>query len=64
MDKLVLYYSEREFGLDGVPFATGFDSPYAVQQRLTRTTHETFPNEGTEDIRITGYLHDPWSNVL
>lgn len=63
VDKLVLYYSEREFGLDGVPFATGFDSPYAIQQQLTRTTRETFPNEGTEDIRITGYLHDPWSSI-
>jgi diaminohydroxyphosphoribosylaminopyrimidine deaminase/5-amino-6-(5-phosphoribosylamino)uracil reductase len=63
VDKLVLYYSEREFGLDGIPFATGCESPYIVQQRLTRTTHATFPNEGTTDIRITGYLHDPWSNV-
>lgn len=63
VDKLVLYYSEREFGLDGIPFATGCESPYIVQQRLARTTHETFPNEGTTDIRITGYLHDPWSNV-
>ncbi|QMV18262.1 bifunctional diaminohydroxyphosphoribosylaminopyrimidine deaminase/5-amino-6-(5-phosphoribosylamino)uracil reductase RibD [Granulicella sp. 5B5] len=63
VDKLVLYYSEREFGLNGVPFAQGYESPYVIQQRLTRTSHETFPNEGTTDIRITGYLHDPWSNV-
>ena len=63
VDKLVLYYSEREFGLDGIPFATNYESPYIVQQRLTRTTHETFPNAATTDIRITGYLHDPWSGI-
>jgi diaminohydroxyphosphoribosylaminopyrimidine deaminase/5-amino-6-(5-phosphoribosylamino)uracil reductase len=63
VDKLVLYYSEQEFGLDGIPFANGYESPYVIQQRLTRTTHDTFPNQSTEDIRITGYLHDPWANV-
>jgi diaminohydroxyphosphoribosylaminopyrimidine deaminase/5-amino-6-(5-phosphoribosylamino)uracil reductase len=63
VDKLVLYYSEQEFGLDGIPFAAGFESPYIVQQRLTRTRRETFANEPTEDIRITGYLHDPWSGM-
>jgi diaminohydroxyphosphoribosylaminopyrimidine deaminase/5-amino-6-(5-phosphoribosylamino)uracil reductase len=66
VDKLVLYYAERELGLDAIPFAAGFDSPYALQQRLTQTTHSAFPSDITpsaEDIRITGYLHDPWSAV-
>jgi diaminohydroxyphosphoribosylaminopyrimidine deaminase/5-amino-6-(5-phosphoribosylamino)uracil reductase len=63
VDELVLYYSEQEFGLDGVPFAVGLESPYVVQQRLTRTRRETFANQPTEDIRITGYLHDPWSGM-
>ncbi|WP_263378550.1 bifunctional diaminohydroxyphosphoribosylaminopyrimidine deaminase/5-amino-6-(5-phosphoribosylamino)uracil reductase RibD [Granulicella paludicola] len=63
VDKLVLYYSEQEFGLDGIPFAEGFESPYIMQQRLTRSRRETFANEPTEDIRIIGYLHDPWSRM-
>jgi diaminohydroxyphosphoribosylaminopyrimidine deaminase/5-amino-6-(5-phosphoribosylamino)uracil reductase len=66
VDKLVLYYAERELGLDAIPFAAGFDSPYALQQRLTQTTHSAFPSDITpnaEDIRITGYLHDPWSAI-
>lgn len=63
VDKLVLYYSEQEFGLDGIPFAEGFESPYIMQQRLTRSRRETFANEPTEDIRIIGYLHDPWSGM-
>ena len=66
VDKLVLYYAERELGLDALPFAAGFGSPYALQQRLTQTTHATFPSDITpnaEDVRITGYLHDPWANI-
>ena len=63
VDKLVLYYSEQEFGLDGIPFAAGYESPYVVQQRITQTVREAFANEPTEDIRIMGYLHDPWKGV-
>jgi diaminohydroxyphosphoribosylaminopyrimidine deaminase/5-amino-6-(5-phosphoribosylamino)uracil reductase len=63
VDKLVLYYAERELGLDAVPFAADYDSPYVLQQRLTRITRDAFPNAGTEDVRIAGYLHDPWQGV-
>ena len=64
VDKLVLYYAERELGIDAIPFAASIESPYALQQRLTGTTRATFPSNITrnaEDIRITGYLHDPWA---
>jgi diaminohydroxyphosphoribosylaminopyrimidine deaminase/5-amino-6-(5-phosphoribosylamino)uracil reductase len=66
VDRLVLYYAESELGLDALPFATGFDSPYALQQRLTQTTRTSFPSDlapNAEDVRITGYLHDPWANI-
>jgi diaminohydroxyphosphoribosylaminopyrimidine deaminase/5-amino-6-(5-phosphoribosylamino)uracil reductase len=63
VDKLVLYFAEREFGVDAVPFANGFESPYVVQQKLTQVTREGFANEGTEDVCVTGYLHDPWSRI-
>ncbi len=66
VDKLVLYYAESELGIDAVPFAANFDSPYALQQRLTHTTRTTFPSDlapNSEDVRITGYLHDPWANI-
>jgi diaminohydroxyphosphoribosylaminopyrimidine deaminase/5-amino-6-(5-phosphoribosylamino)uracil reductase len=65
VDKLVLYYAESELGLDAVPFAAGFDSPYVLQQRLTNLTRTTFTSDlrpNAEDVRITGYLHDPWLN--
>jgi diaminohydroxyphosphoribosylaminopyrimidine deaminase/5-amino-6-(5-phosphoribosylamino)uracil reductase len=64
VDKLVLYYAEQELGLDAIPFAQDFASPYVVQQKLTQTTRATFPNGDTEDARITGYLHDPWTQSL
>ena len=66
IDRLVLYYAERELGLDAIPFAAGFDSPYALQQRLTQTTSAAFPSDLTlraEDVRITGYLQDPWASI-
>ena len=66
VDRLVLYYAESELGLHALPFATGFDSPYGLQQRLTRATRATFPSDlapNAEDVRIAGYLHDPWANI-
>jgi diaminohydroxyphosphoribosylaminopyrimidine deaminase/5-amino-6-(5-phosphoribosylamino)uracil reductase len=66
VDKLVLYYAEHELGIDAIPFAADFDSPYALQQRLTQITRTTFPSDlapNAEDVRITGYLHDPWANT-
>jgi diaminohydroxyphosphoribosylaminopyrimidine deaminase/5-amino-6-(5-phosphoribosylamino)uracil reductase len=66
VNKLVLYYAESELGLDAVPFAADYDSPYAVQQRLTQINRATFPSDlasNAEDVRITGYLQDPWANI-
>jgi diaminohydroxyphosphoribosylaminopyrimidine deaminase/5-amino-6-(5-phosphoribosylamino)uracil reductase len=63
VDKLVLYFAERELGLDAVDFAAGFASPYELQQQLTSVTQEAFANASTEDVRISGYLHDPWDGV-
>jgi diaminohydroxyphosphoribosylaminopyrimidine deaminase/5-amino-6-(5-phosphoribosylamino)uracil reductase len=63
VDRLVLYFAERELGLDAVEFAAGFASPYELQQQLTSVTRAAFANAGTEDIRISGYLHDPWDAV-
>jgi diaminohydroxyphosphoribosylaminopyrimidine deaminase/5-amino-6-(5-phosphoribosylamino)uracil reductase len=63
VNKLVLYYAERELGLDAVPFAADYESPYVLQQGLTHITRAAFPNAGTEDVRVAGYLHDPWSDI-
>jgi len=60
VDKLVLYYSEVELGADALPFAGGIASPYVLQQQLQHTERAVFANETAEDVRISGYLHDPW----
>ena len=64
VDRVVLYFAEAELGLDAIPFARGFDSPYAVQQRLSQVTRAAFPSDvaaNGDDIRVAGYLHDPWA---
>ena len=63
-DKLVLYYSETELGPNAIPFAEGTASPYILQQQLHPIERTTFPHGTTEDVRISGYLHDPWSNLI
>ena len=63
VDKLVLYYAESELGLDSIPFAEGIASPYVVQQQLQRMDRATLPHGTVEDIRISGYLHDPWTGI-
>jgi diaminohydroxyphosphoribosylaminopyrimidine deaminase/5-amino-6-(5-phosphoribosylamino)uracil reductase len=67
VDKVVLYYAESELGLDAVPFAAGLESPYALQQQLSAVTRASFASDiapGAEDVRIAGYLHDPWAGLL
>jgi diaminohydroxyphosphoribosylaminopyrimidine deaminase/5-amino-6-(5-phosphoribosylamino)uracil reductase len=66
VDRVVLYYAECELGLEGVPFAAGFASPYAVQAGLTGVEQVAFASDvmvGAEDVRVSGYVHDPWAKV-
>lgn len=66
VDQVALYISELELGSGSVPFATGYPSPYELQGRLTsarRTAFPHAPDSRLEDIRITGYLHNPWQGV-
>lgn len=63
VDKVVLYYAPTELGEDALPFAAGEGSPYGLQERLTGTERMAFPNGSGEDVRVSGYLHDPWAAV-
>ncbi|MGC9197382.1 MAG: bifunctional diaminohydroxyphosphoribosylaminopyrimidine deaminase/5-amino-6-(5-phosphoribosylamino)uracil reductase RibD [Acidobacteriaceae bacterium] len=66
VDRVVLYYSQTELGHDAISFAANSISPFALQQHLLRTTRSTFPSDlvpNGEDVRIAGYLHDPWVGV-
>lgn len=61
-DKVVLYFSERELGVSAIPFAEG-TSPYLLQERLSSVERATFENGAGEDVRVSGYLHDPWGGL-
>ncbi len=61
-DKVVLYFAEQELGETAIPFAEG-SSPYLLQEQLSSVERATFPNDAAEDVRISGYLHDPWSGL-
>jgi len=63
VDKAILYYSEIELGPEALSFAEGVVSPYLLQQQLQHVERTAFPHGTTEDVRISGYLHDPWSNL-
>jgi diaminohydroxyphosphoribosylaminopyrimidine deaminase/5-amino-6-(5-phosphoribosylamino)uracil reductase len=60
VDKVVLYFSEQELGASAIPFAAGA-SPYVLQEQLSSVERVTFQNEAAEDVRVSGYLHDPWA---
>ena len=63
VDRVVLYISEVELGVGAVPFAVGQASPYVLQDKLTSVSRLEFPHGVLEDVRISGYLRDPWAGV-
>jgi diaminohydroxyphosphoribosylaminopyrimidine deaminase / 5-amino-6-(5-phosphoribosylamino)uracil reductase len=62
VDKAVLYFAEQELGTSAIPFAEGA-SPYLLQQELSAVERTVFPNGAGEDVRISGYVHDPWHGL-
>jgi len=62
VDQVVFYFSETELGKDAIPFARG-TSPYVLQERLTAISREWFVHDMTTDVKVSGYLHDPWSDI-
>lgn len=63
VDRVVLYFAELELGKDAVPFARNGTSPFDLQFRLSELKRSTFPRGSSEDIRLAGYLHDPWAGL-
>lgn len=63
VDRLVFYYADTELGTGAIPFAAHGPSPFMLQEKLTGMTRTAFPHGSSEDIRITGYLHDPWTGL-
>ncbi len=62
VDKLVLYYAPLNLGPEALPFAQQLSLP-DLEHRLAQTTEQSFPNGEADDLRLTGYLHDPWQAI-
>lgn len=63
VDRLVFYYADTELGAGAIPFAAHGPSPFMLQEKLLGATRTSFPHGASEDIRISGYLHDPWQSL-
>jgi len=63
VDRVMLYISETELGVGAVPFTAGQASPYGLQEKLTSVRRVEFPHGALTDVRISGYLRDPWAGV-
>lgn len=65
VDRVTLFFAEKELGNDALPFATGNHSPFALMERLTRLERCDFRNPtGDLDACVRGYLKDPWADVF
>ncbi len=56
VDRVVLFCSETELGEGAVPFAKGAGSPFLLEQSMRGATRTLFG----ADVRVSGYLRDPW----
>ena len=62
-DQVILYKGPLRLGPDALPFAVGQPSPATWISRLSRPDSGTFPHGPGQDIRTTGYLHEPWADI-
>jgi diaminohydroxyphosphoribosylaminopyrimidine deaminase/5-amino-6-(5-phosphoribosylamino)uracil reductase len=56
VDKVALFKSGKKLGEGGVPLAAGIGSHAELEQRVTGVTRTGFG----PDVRVTGYLRNPW----
>jgi diaminohydroxyphosphoribosylaminopyrimidine deaminase/5-amino-6-(5-phosphoribosylamino)uracil reductase len=59
VDKVVLFRSETELGEGAVLFAAGVASPFLLERSMKGNTRTMFG----ADVRVSGYLRDPWADV-
>lgn len=63
VDRAVLYVAPVVLGAGGVPFARGCEPPAEWIERLSAVERVSFMHGGEQDVRVTGYLRDPWDAV-
>jgi diaminohydroxyphosphoribosylaminopyrimidine deaminase/5-amino-6-(5-phosphoribosylamino)uracil reductase len=62
VNKVVFYFAECELGAEAAPFAAGVVAQ-TLLERMSSQTRMVFPHGEGEDVRITGYLRDPWQGL-
>jgi diaminohydroxyphosphoribosylaminopyrimidine deaminase / 5-amino-6-(5-phosphoribosylamino)uracil reductase len=62
VDKVILFYAPTALGPRAMPFASGMSSPKMLERQLRRVSRSALPHGNAEDIRVTGYLQDPWES--
>ncbi len=63
VDRAFLYKAPVKLGPSALPFAQGGPSPELLEAQLAQRSQSAFANDESEDLRIDGYLHDPWESV-
>ena len=65
VDRLILYKTQKPLGPEAVPFAKALTGPEVIEAQLTDRQTATFPHPSadSEDLRVSGYLRDPWAGI-
>ena len=59
VDRATLFYAPTELGPASLPFSTGGPTPFALEERMSAITNQSFG----PDVCVSGLLHDPWANT-
>ncbi len=62
VDQLVLYRAPTELRPDALPFAHDVSLP-DLMNTLSHRSEASFSHGQAQDLRLTGYLHDPWAEI-
>lgn len=60
VEKVILFHSQGLLGEQAIPFAEGIASPAEVERSLGQVNRVSLG----QDIRVIGYLRDPWMSQL
>lgn len=63
VDRVVLYRGPEPLGRGAVPFAESGPSPEELIASLQSPSLQSLPHGRGEDVRTSGYLHDPWAGI-
>jgi diaminohydroxyphosphoribosylaminopyrimidine deaminase / 5-amino-6-(5-phosphoribosylamino)uracil reductase len=60
VDKVILFYAPSVLGHSAIPFSAHISSPFDLERKLNCLTRVDFEHNGLTDVRVMGYLRNPW----